>query len=179
VIAAIGLGLLAVLDAGFCGFRDAAGRDRRIDKGPYYRAAVRRGMVLGLLLLAVALVPIALVGTWADLFHVAGRMVQVYSAFAVLVGLALGAYAVSEGDLRTLATVAVLGPFTLIRPAIIAAGGVWGAVGAEHGTTAVIACAAATTMIAFEPLLSATASRTRSRPRPSASAPAGEASRPS
>ncbi len=177
MIAAALLGLLAVLDAGFCGFRDAAGRDRRIDKAPYYRAAVRRGMALGLGLLAIAFVPIALIGTWPDLFHVAGRMVQVYGAYALLVVAALGVYLVLEGDARTLATVAILGPFTLLRPLVIAAGGVWGAVEAEHGTTAVVACAAATAMITFEPLL--TASRTRSLRRPSASGPVGEASRPS
>ena len=99
-------------------------------------------------------------GLWPDLLSAAARMVLVYGAYATMVLLALGVYAVSSGDLRTLATVSVLGPFTLIRPLVISAGGVWGAIGASHGATAAIACAAAGAMIGFEPMLRARAGRT-------------------
>lgn len=153
MIAAVLLGSLAVVDAGFCGFRDAAGRDRLIEKRPYYGRAVRRGMFLGLALVIPFAIGIALLadaGVWPDLLQVAARMVWIYGAYATLVLLALGVYLVSSGDLRTLATVAVLGPFTLLRPLVICAGAAWGAIGAAHATTAVLACLAGTVMISFE-----------------------------
>lgn len=153
MIAALLLGSLAVVDAGFCGFRDAAGRDRRIEKRPYYLRAVRRGMALGAAMLLPFGAAIALVADgvlWPDLLSVAARMVLVYGAYATVVVSALALYKVASGDLRTLATVAVLGPFTLIRPLVICAGGVWGAIGAAHPTSALIACLAAAAMIGFE-----------------------------
>ena len=52
MIAAL-LASLAVVDAAFCGFRDAAGRDRRISKRSYYAKAIRHGMGFGLLLVAL------------------------------------------------------------------------------------------------------------------------------
>ena len=39
------LACLSVLDGGFAGYRDAAGRDGRVFKDQFYRRAVRRGVV--------------------------------------------------------------------------------------------------------------------------------------
>ncbi len=156
MIAALLLGSLAIVDAGFCGFRDAAGKDRRIEKRAYYRRAIARGMLLGLAMAVVFFIAIALIADvelWPDLWAVAARMVAVYGAYATLVLVALGVYELASGDLRALATVAVLGPFTLIRPLVIAAGAAWGAIGANHATTAIIACLAGSAMICFESAL--------------------------
>jgi hypothetical protein len=165
MINAVLLGTLAIVDAGFCGFRDAAGRDRRIEKKPYYAHAIRRGMALGAVVLIPSAAAIVLIARssglelWPDLLAAAGRMVAVYGAYATLVVGALGVYRVASGDLRTLATVAVLGPFTLIRPLVICAGGVWGAAAAAHGTTAVVCSLAAAAMIGFEFALGAVVKR--------------------
>ena len=156
MIAAVLLGSLAVVDAGFCGFRNAAGKDPRIEKRRYYRRAVRQGMGLGLLIVVASAIVIALLVRtsnlllWPDLLVVAGRMVMVYGAYATLVVGALGVYLVATGDLRTLATVSVLGPFTLIRPMVIAGGAAFGVYGATDSASVVVASLAALAMILFE-----------------------------
>lgn len=161
MISAILLGLLAIIDAGFCGFRDAAGRDRRIAKAPYYRGAIRRGMVFGVAVVAIfgavvggmlASAPDA-AAAWVDLSGAAGRMVVVYGLYATAVLGALGVYMLGSSDVRTLGTVAVLGPFTLVRPMVICAGAAWAMLGATEPSSRVLAGIAAVVMVLFQPAL--------------------------
>ncbi len=61
------LACLSVLDGGFAGYRDAAGRDGRVFKDQFYRRAVRRGLRHGLMVTAVVgVVVVALVATSQD-----------------------------------------------------------------------------------------------------------------
>jgi hypothetical protein len=69
-------------------------------------------------------------------------MVAVLAVYATVVLLALGLWAIAEADLRTLASVTVLGPFTLLRPWVIAAAGALGAWFAPSGSVALLALGA-------------------------------------
>lgn len=159
MIPVILLAVLAFVDAGFCGFRAAAGRNARLFLGSYYRRSVRRALVFGgaiiLLVGCVAMTGLALGddGTWNALVATASRMVLVYGVFATMVLVALGLYLIGRFDLAVLATVLVLGPFTLVRPAVIVLGGAWAAWMAPTPFAAVLALAAAATMVSFERLL--------------------------
>jgi hypothetical protein len=121
------LSLLAVVDAAFAGFRAAAGRNARIFKRSYYGRSLLVGALSGLLLVALlsllTLLVLALSADaprqYAELLLVGGRMLWVLMPYAGLVLTALVAYAVFDYDARALATVAILGPFTLLRPWVI------------------------------------------------------------
>ncbi len=116
--------LLALIDAGFAGFRDAAGRDGRVFKDELYRAAIRRGVRAGAFVMALAS---AWMASWV--LGAGLRLEALAEAFALPAAIALGyaalmlsalaAWALGEADVRSLASLAVLGPFTLARPAVI------------------------------------------------------------
>lgn len=128
------LSFLAVLDAAFAGFRAAAGRDARIDKRAYYQRALLLGAAAGVALVVAlgALTGGALLASptprtvYAELLVIGARMLQVLVGYAVLVLAALALYATTILELRILATVAVLGPFTLLRPWVVVAATAWG-----------------------------------------------------
>ena len=93
---AIGLWLLATMDASFAGYREAAGRNALIDKRRYYLRAMIRGAVLGqvavviaaLVILSLLLItgnPQSLI--W-DLEKAGSRMLVVYVPFAMMILLA-------------------------------------------------------------------------------------------
>ncbi len=117
----------AVLDLSFVGFRSAAGRDGRIDKRNYYLRAMFLGAAAGLVLSAALgavtwivmsqlVQPYAL---FAEMVVIGRTMSVVFGAYASLVVAALLVYGVSRHEIRTLSTVAILGPFTLMRPWIV------------------------------------------------------------
>jgi hypothetical protein len=139
--------VLSVTDAAFAGFRDAAGRDAHIFKAELFRRAIRRGLVTGIAVCAIGAalaVAVALVGDYDDLLGAAQAMLPPLAVYASLVLAAMGVWATAEADLRTLASVVVLGPFTLARPWVIAAAAALGAVHAASWPTraaVVIACA--------------------------------------
>lgn len=122
---------LALVDVAFAAFRDAAGRDGRVEKRAFYIRAVGRGALLGLALVALlgvltmALVHLGPAGTYADLTCIGRRMVWVYGCYATLVLATLGVYFVASGDVRAFATVAVLGPFTWLRVPVVLGGALW------------------------------------------------------
>ncbi len=124
----------AVLDLGFVGFRAAAGRDGRIDKRSYYARAMLAGAAVGVAFSGVmALVTWAVLrrvaapgALFAELVAIGGRMALVFGGYAALVLGALVVYSLSRHEVRTLATVAILGPFTLARPWVVAVAAVVG-----------------------------------------------------
>ena len=133
----VSLASLAVLDATFAGFRAAAGRDARIFKRAYYVRAVLLGAGSG-----VGLVVVLGIGTlggvlaaddgqalYAGLLVVGGRMLQVFLAYALMVFATLALYATARPELRTLATVSILGPFTMLRPWVVIGATAWGLAG--------------------------------------------------
>jgi hypothetical protein len=154
------LAVLAIVDAGFAGYRDAAGRSPLIRKERYYRRAVRRGLLAGTV---VCLIVGAIVGALFatghspavafDLLHGASLLVLSFGVYATLVLLALGVWLVAEADVRTLASVLVLGPFTLIRPVYILGSCVATALVAHTWQGAAAPLAAACAQLALEPWL--------------------------
>ena len=145
------LWILAVVDGGFAGFRDAAGRDARIFKQAYYRRAIRRGLRHGLVTASASAALVGLVVGLSpspsdrieELTRCGQSVLAVLAAYAILVLLAMGVWAAGEADLRTLASVVILGPFTLIRPYVILAAAAAGAMSAKTaltGATVLIAC---------------------------------------
>ena len=133
----LSLYVLALLDYGFAGFRVAAGRDGRIVKRDYYRVAILRGLGLGALWLCVGT---GCVVFSASFFPGGGESLTsagvvalwVYGAYATVVLLAFLPYLLGGLELRTLATVALLGPCTMLRLPVIIVGalaGLWTAPG--------------------------------------------------
>lgn len=128
------LALLAVVDAAFAGFRAAAGRNARIFKRAYYARSMLRGALSGALLVALlGGLTLLLLATsadsaqrYAELLTAGTRMLWVFVPYAALVLGALLVYLFSNHDLRAFATVAILGPFTLLRPWLIAVAAVVG-----------------------------------------------------
>lgn len=153
------LGVLVFIDGTLCGFRAAAGRNPRIFLWSYYGASMRRGAVFSVativLFLGAGLSLWALGGesSWSSLHEAAEKLVLVYGLFATLVLTSLGLYLSSSFDFGVLASVLVLGPFTLIRPLVILAGAGWAA--ATSGTlgAAVLSVCGALVMVLFERLL--------------------------
>jgi hypothetical protein len=160
VTTALALALLTLIDGALCGFRAAAGRNPRIFLAAYYRRSIVRGATCAAAIVVVfgvaAAAVRALTGTpgWDALLAVADRMLDVYLIYAAVVLAALALYLLGNFDLGVLASVLVLGPLTLVRPVVIAAGAAWAIADAVTVPAGGFAAIAAATMIGFEPLLS-------------------------
>ncbi len=120
---------LSLLDHGFAGYRAAAGRDGRIFKGRFYVRAVRGGIAQGWVVVALlaglagaVLLAAAEPGVlYADMQQAGVRLACVVGVYAVVVVTAFLPYFFGGIELRTLATVSVFGPLTLLRPAVVVA----------------------------------------------------------
>jgi L-asparagine transporter-like permease len=105
-----------------------------IDKRAYFRRAMLRGAVAGQI--AVAIVGLAAVGMLATtpqparLFaafeQAATRMLIVYVPYALILTITFFIRAIPSVDIRSITSVLVFGPFTLIRPLVVLAGAIWG-----------------------------------------------------
>ena len=154
----VGLATLALFDVLLSGFRAAAGRDGRIAKPPYYRAALPRSLAAGVVVVGgnAALVA-ALVATsaepaaaWDELLRAGARCVDVFGVFATATLIALLFWFAPIRELRIVPTLVVLGPLTLVRPLVIA-GGLGYAVAGEPGwRVGLVALAAGASMLAVE-----------------------------
>jgi hypothetical protein len=130
------------VDGAVRGARGAAPCNARIRKRAYYARAVSYGafsaLALCIALAALTAVLLAISSTpaadYETLVGVGSRMLGVFSAYAVCVALALLGYLFGSSDLRVLATVSILGPFTLIRPWMVLAALVYGLWGQTNGT---------------------------------------------
>ena len=128
------LWLLATVDSAFIGYRDAAGRSALINKQHYYRRALLRGALMGQIAVAIAGVvaagmlatstqPARLVDTFEQ---VATRMLLIYVPYALILIATFFVRAIPSVDIRSITSVLVFGPFTLIRPLVVLAGAIWG-----------------------------------------------------
>jgi hypothetical protein len=126
-IVAISLVVLALLDGSFSGFRASVGRTGLINHGKTSRRAAARGAGVACLLL----MPVAVIATIDAVEHHsrlgayarAGQaMLIIYGPYAAIVVLALLAYALLGWQQKYLATAAILGPFTLLRPLVAVLG---------------------------------------------------------
>lgn len=155
------LAALAIVDAAFAGFRAAAGRNARIFKRAYYTRSVLLGALFGAALVAVlaGLTLLLLAASadpaqrYAELVAVGQRMLWVFIPYAGLVLGALALYFVSDHDLRAFATVAILGPFTLLRPWVIAVGAVVGLFASADRATWILTMTACTSVVLLGRLL--------------------------
>lgn len=153
--------LLALLDAALAGYRAAAGRNALIDKRPYYRAAVLRGLGGGAVCLALtgAAAGLALAAAadraalLRDFLAAGSSLARVYVPYAAAVGLAFAIFALPIGDTRILTSVIVFGPFTLVRPWVMAAGAALGVVTAPRPETALVVGVAVATLLGQERVL--------------------------
>jgi hypothetical protein len=122
-VVAASLALLGLVDGACAGFRSSVGRTGLIRHRTSDRRAARRGAGLAAVLLAPAVL-VACGGALADhsqaeVFRRAGElMLEVYAPYGLVVIVALVAYATLGWRERYLASAAILGPLTLLRPAI-------------------------------------------------------------
>lgn len=162
MIVAAQLAMLAMLDALLSGFRAAAGRDGRIVKVSFYGAALARGAVAGVILVAAnAAIVGAIVasapepgGAWQGLVDAGGRSVSVFAVFA---NVTLAAMLFWLGnrfpEQRILATVLVLGPLALVRPLVIGVGLLYGAWPSADWRVWMVALVAGASMLGVEAIL--------------------------
>ncbi|ANN18220.1 oxidoreductase [Amycolatopsis orientalis] len=155
------LGLLALVDSGFAGFRAATGRNARIGKRSYFLLAVRRGLTggaIGLGLLALLIVVTLACSADPDaryggLLRAGTRMLQVLAPYAALVVASLLAYWLLPMRGSTFVILVGLGPFTLLRPLIVLGALVWSVAGSSDWLAWVVATAAAAGVLAVEPVI--------------------------
>jgi hypothetical protein len=158
---AVALAVLALVDVLLSGFRAPAGRDGRIAKAPYYRAAIGRAAIAGVLLVAAHAGLVAgLVAAasdpdaaWAALVHAGDRAVEVFGAFATLALVAILFWFAPIRELRIVPTLTVLGPLTLLRPLVIAGGLIVAVADAVDWRAFVVAIVAGAWMLRIEVLL--------------------------
>jgi hypothetical protein len=125
---------LALLDAAFAGFRSSTGRDAGLVDHRYNLVAAGWGIgvgILGLVVIAACTVPWLLressrSDNYQSMLTAGTRMLVVYLPMATLNLLAISLYLLATShEVRAVAMTLVLGPFTLLRPPVIAAGALW------------------------------------------------------
>ncbi len=155
------LWVLASTDSLFSGFRAAAGRNPRIFKQRYYTKAILRGLIVGQSLIAcAALLILGLVlwgpdseATYEQLVAGADAMVWVYGTYASVVLCAFLPYFYANSDVRTSTAVAVFGPLTLVRPAVVVTGAIAAMTQVPTWTVAVATAVGVAAVMALEPIL--------------------------
>jgi hypothetical protein len=154
--------LLALLDAAFAGFRDAAGRNPLLHKSRYYGVAMVKGGLVGLMAVGVIAASVGAglmlsqdtASAWSDCQMVGLRMAQVFGLYASIAIGALVVYAIPRPEISSLVTVLILGPFTLLRPLVIAAGVTWAFCAAPGSETFFFAATAGLIMGTIEKTIS-------------------------
>jgi hypothetical protein len=152
------LAVLAVLDAAFAGFRAAAGRSALIDKRAYYRAALGRGAAHGVAAVtlagAVAGVLVGVVPEGAALvgaYEVAAvRALWVFGPYAAVLLVALALRTHPSVDVRSLLSVLLFGPLTLVRPLVVVTGLTAGVLAARRWEVLVLALLVLPMMLGLE-----------------------------
>ncbi len=125
-----GLYCLGMLLAGLAGFCDAAGRIGLIFKKRYYIQAVQRALLWSQLTWPLAGVGFALgyaLSSDASAYFLAleqaGRAaLWIYASYTSLVALTFLGYAIPHTEARSLVTVALFGPLTLLLPVVVLTG---------------------------------------------------------
>lgn len=157
----LALYVLASLDASLAGYRDAWGRDARIFKGAYYRAAVVRGVLLGQLAAALGAGAFAAAylgsadrpATLAAFSTAAWRMVLIYVPFAAVLFASMLLRLVPSVDVRSTTSVVVFGPLTLLRPLVILAGAAYGPFTSNRVEVVAVGAFVTTLTLLLEPVL--------------------------
>jgi hypothetical protein len=155
------LWLLATIDSAFIGYREAAGRNALIDKRAYYRRALLRGALFGqLAVVTVGLVTGILLWTSADhrlLFRdleiVGARMLTIYIPFALIILTTFLFRAIPSVDIKSITSVVIFGPLTLLRPIVVLVGAVWGVKGAPGIVTITLTALIVCFMLGLESIM--------------------------
>jgi hypothetical protein len=155
------LGLLALIAARYAGSRAPTGRNARIHKRRYYLLAARRGCCTGAT--GLGLVTLTIVATLAasadpgaryqELVRAGTRMLQMVLPFATLVVLSLLAYWLLPIRESTLIILLGLGPFTLLRPAVVLAATAWSIIKSTDSLAWTVAITATVSLLAVEPIV--------------------------
>lgn len=154
---AIALFILALLDGSFAGFRASVGRTGLINHRQSDYQAARRGAGLICILLAPAIADacadILLHPAHLAQYTSAGKaMLEIYAPYALLVLIALACYAALNWRLKYLASALILGPFTLVRPAIAILGAALGMILSNGTAVAASVGLSVLAVLAVEPL---------------------------
>jgi len=149
--------LLAMLDGSFAGFRASAGRTGLISHRQSDYQAARRGAALAGALLAPVIAGVcadaaARPAHLDDYARTGTIMLAVYGPYAVLVLIALACYVTLNWRVRYLASALILGPLTLLRPAVAILGAALGAALSHDIAAAAAAVLSAAAILAVEPL---------------------------
>lgn len=155
------LWLLATVDSALIGYRDAAGRNALIEKRDYYRRAMIRGALIGQLavtIVGVVAVVMLLVSPqpaalFASVEKVATRMLIVYVPYALILMLTFVVRAAPSVDIRSITSVLVFGPFTLIRPLVVLAGAIYGLLAEPTPAILLLVLLILVLMLGMEPAL--------------------------
>ena|SRR5262245_412691 len=152
------LWVLATIDSAFIGYREAAGRCALIDKRAYYRQSMIRGALFGQA--AVMLVgsvtaamlyfapnPLQLL---QDIQVVGARMLTIYIPYALILLFTFLVRATPSVDLRSITSVLIFGPLTLLRPLVVVAGALWGAWAAPGPAILVLVALIISLMLSLE-----------------------------
>jgi hypothetical protein len=149
---------LATIDAAFIGYREAAGRSALINKGAYYRHAMIRGAILGQIAVAIVGAAIAVMlllspeplARVRELQEVGSRMLTVYIPYALIIFIAFAVRLAPSIDLRSITSVLIFGPFTLIRPVVVVVGVVCGFLSAPSFVTLLLGILILSLMLSLE-----------------------------
>ena len=155
------LWILATVDSAFIGYREAAGRNALIAKRDYFRRAMIRGAIWGQVAAAIAGVVAILIlalspqriAVFEDFERIAERMLMVYLPYAAIILVTFCVRAIPSVDIRSIASVLVFGPFTLIRPLVVLAGAIWGLLAAPSITVLLLMFLIVFLMLSMEYLM--------------------------
>ena len=104
----------------FVGFRDAAGRNPRIKKGMYYRNCILKAFGLGQVFLGGLWVLAVLLTIDFSIVHaISERCFEPFLAYIAVVLITFVPYFIPNWEIKSLVTVLVFGPLTLIQPLVI------------------------------------------------------------
>lgn len=151
--------LLALLDGALIGFRSGAGRVGLVEKDAHMRRAVLLGVLaagaiaVGGLVLAFVITLLPGRERWASLEAGGAAASTVFGLFAGLMVTALLVWLVPITELRTLVTVSLLGPGTLLRPVVIVFGMLYAFARVPTWEVAVLGAYGASAMLLVEPWL--------------------------
>jgi hypothetical protein len=126
--------LLILVDAACSAYRDAAGRDGRIDKRAYYRAAVARGILAGSAVVALSVLVIVAVGAMTadkarlrdDVADAARYACWVAVPYGMVVSSGLLMRVAPSVDLRSILSVLLFAPLLFIRPSVAVGAALYG-----------------------------------------------------
>ena len=147
--------LLATVLTLFVGFRDAAGRNARITKKHYYRNCVIRAFALGQAgLLPLVGLAFLLSADLSVIEHISNRSVPIFLAYTSLVFITFVPYAIPNWEIKSLVTVVVFGPLTLLQPLIVIGSTLYAVIPfTHHPIEVLLVCIGSLICLCFERVL--------------------------